>query len=111
MGSTVLLGYCFTPYVHTLELLDNNSSSDDEQRIRMITRDILSRRVETIFTSGDVTPPPESNTRPFCNFMVRDKPFYVHSDLVQDDKVRVMLVGEEKVVEEVKKKTDDDEFL
>ena len=59
VGSTVLLGYCFTPYVHTLELVHNtgattattatattNNNNDGEDNnnttmIRMITRDIL----------------------------------------------------------------------
>lgn len=112
VGSTCLLGYCFTPYVHTMERLDNSQEGDGQQ-IRMITRDILARRVETIFNPDtDVTPPPGNNTRPFCNFMIHNKPYYIHPDLVQDYKVRVKLVGEgEKIVEEVKKKTDDDEFL
>lgn len=110
VGSTVLLGYCFSPYVHTLELLSNDGNKDDEIRIRMITRDILARRIETIFTSCHVTMPREGNMRPFCNFMVRDKPYYIHPELVKDNGVRRMLVGDEKVVEDVKK-VDEDEFL
>ena len=111
VGSTMLLGYCFSPYVHTMELLDDNSNG--EQKIKMFTRDILARQVETIFDPAtDVSPPAKNNTRPFCNFMVRGKPFYIHPDLVKDHKVRAQLLGEEKeIVAEVKKKTDDDEFL
>jgi len=125
VGSTVLLGYCFTPYVHTMELLHNTNDSatrtdvddnDNKTMIRMITRDILARQVTTTFNpSTDVSPPPESNTRPFCNFMVHNKPYYIHPDLVTDGRVRSqLLVGENgvhKKVEEVKKKTDEDEFL
>ena len=125
VGSTVLLGYCFTPYVHTMELLNNTNDSatrtdvdddDNKTMIRMITRDILARQVITRFDpSTDVSPPPESNTRPFCNFMVHNKPYYIHPGLVTDGRVRSqLLVGEDgghKKVEEIKKKTDEDEFL
>ena len=111
VGSTILLGYCFSPYVHTMELL--NDDINGELKVKMVTRDILARQVETIFDPAtEVSPPAKNNTRPFCNFMVRGKPFYIHPDLVKDDKVRVQLVAEDQeAVKEIKKKTDDDEFL
>lgn len=132
VGSTVLLGYCFTPYVHTLELVhntgattattnnDNNKDRDNNTTmIRMITRDILARQVTTVFDPDtDVAPPPKNNTRPFCNFTVRNRPYYIHADLVTDRKVRAQLLvgqdeeGKKKEEEEgMKKKTDEDEFL
>lgn len=77
----------------------------------------MARRVETIFDPAtDVTTPSENN-RPFCNFMVKGMPMYVHKEMVQDHKLRVQLVGEEDLQkkEELeamnKKKTDDDEFF
>mmetsp|Transcript_11410 Transcript_11410/g.21065 ORF Transcript_11410/g.21065 Transcript_11410/m.21065 type:complete len:271 (-) Transcript_11410:88-900(-) len=127
IGSTALLGYCFSPYVHTLERLseDENESYGDvatntvngnQNLVRIITRDILARRVETIFDpTTDVSPPPNGNSRPFCNFMVKGLPMYVHKEMVHDYKLRVQLVGEEPQQEDAearnKKKLDDDEFL
>ena len=110
VGSTVLLGYCFSPYVHTLERVDGN-----QNLFRIVTRDILARRVNTIFDPTTDVSPPQSNNRPFCNFMVNGLPFYVHPELINDYKVRVQLVGEEpqqqNADERNKKKLDDDEFL
>eukprot|EP00581_Thalassiosira_minuscula_P014645 CAMPEP_0183717694 /NCGR_PEP_ID=MMETSP0737-20130205/11231_1 /TAXON_ID=385413 /ORGANISM="Thalassiosira miniscula, Strain CCMP1093" /LENGTH=289 /DNA_ID=CAMNT_0025947171 /DNA_START=152 /DNA_END=1021 /DNA_ORIENTATION=- len=128
VGSTALLGYCFSPYVHTLEQLSGNFSESDggndaddaanlnQNLVRIVTRDILARRVETIFDpTTDVTPPPNNNSRPFCNFMVKGLPMYVHPELVHDHKLRVQLVGEEPQQKDAdmrnKTKTDDDEFL
>eukprot|EP00985_Skeletonema_marinoi_P025331 scaffold18515_cov200-Skeletonema_marinoi.AAC.6 len=116
VGSTVLLGYCFSPYVHTLERVAADSAQDkNDQLIRMVTRDILARKVETIFDpTKDVAAPSSSNSRPFCNFMVHGLPFYIHPQMVHDDELRVQLVGEEKqdeVDNKNKTKTDDDEFL
>ena len=144
MGSTALLGYCFSPYVHTLERLprgynitaaggggENEGAGDkadaddatsiNNELLRIVTRDILARRVETIFdpTTG-VCPPTSNNSRPFCNFMVKSLPggewlpMYVHPEMIHDHNLRVQLVGEEpEPVEEDKKKKkwDDDEFL
>ena len=134
VGSTALLGYCFSPYVHTIERLPLTSSNNEESEngndtttndiekhlIKIVTRDILARRVETIFDpTTDVYPPPSNNSRPFCNFMVGSSsgkpslPMYVHPELVHDYKLRVQLVGppKEEDVEASRKKTDDDEFL
>jgi hypothetical protein len=119
VGSTVLLGYCFSPYVHTLERVETVSGEknelDNNQLIRMVTRDIFARKVETVFDpTKDVTAPSSSNSRPFCNFMVKGLPFYIHPQLIQNEELRVQLVGEEKqdkVDTKNKTKTDDDEFL
>lgn len=112
VGSTVLLGYCFSPYVHTLERVSPDEGPDN-YRLRMVTRDILARRVETIFDpTTDVTAPSSSNSRPFCNFMVKGLPFYIHPELINNHELRVQLVGEETRDDNVaKNKTDDDEFL
>ena len=116
VGSTALLSYCFSPYVHTMERLPaDDESNRSGNSVRIITRDILARRVETIFDpTTDVSPPQSNNSRPFCNFMVNGVEFYVHPELVHDQKLRVQLVGEDplKDVEDAnKKKLDDDEFL
>lgn len=129
VGSTALMGYCFSSYVHTLERLpisfgsENNDGdhatralSGDQNLVRIITRDILARRVETIFDpTSDVGPPPNNNSRPFCNFMVRGLPMYVHPEMIHDYKLRVQLVGDEPQQDDSdarnKKRNDDDEFL
>ena len=122
VGSTVLLGYCFSPYVHTLERVaiadggEKDEVDDEQQLIRMVTRDILAREVVTVFNpKTDVTAPPSSNSRPFCNFMVNGLPFYIHPQLIEDDKLRNQLVEEEDDDDNAgaksKTKTDDDEFL
>lgn len=132
VGSTVLLGYCFSPYVHSIERLPLTTSNhedvatnvnDDANKhlVKIITRDILAREVETIFDPAtDVSPPPSNISRPFCNFLVKNTsgswlPAYVHPELVHDDKLRMQLVGEPPQVntETMQKKTkvDDDEFL
>ncbi len=112
VGSTVLLGYCFSPYVHTLERVSPDEGADN-YLLRMITRDIFARKIETVFDpTTDVTAPSSSNSRPFCNFMVRGLPFYVHPELINNHDLRVQLVGEETRDDNVaKNKTDDDEFL
>ncbi len=121
VGSTVLLGYCFSPYVHTLERLappnsqDGNDVDNNQPLIRMVTRDILARKVETIFDpTKDVAAPSSSNSRPFCNFMVNGLPFFIHPQLITDNELRVQLVGDDKqddIDAKNKTKTDDDEFL
>jgi hypothetical protein len=96
---------------------NNTDEGVDTQRLaRIVTRDILARRVETVFNPAtDISPPPSNNSRPFCNFMVKGLPMYVHPELVHDYKLRVQLVGEEPQQEDAetrnKKKVDDDEFL
>ena len=132
VGSTVLLGYCFSPYVHSIERLPLTTSNhedvatnvnDDANKhlVKIITRDILAREVETIFDPAtDVSPPPSNISRPFCNFLVKNTsgswlPAYVHPELVHDDKLRLQLVGEPPQVNtetvQKKNKLDDDEFL
>ena len=125
VGSTVLLGYCFSPYVHSVERLPLSTSNNEDDAankhlIKIITRDILARRVETIFDpTTDVCPPPSNSSRPFCNFLVKNTsgswlPMYVHPELVHDDKLRIQLVGEPQQVNTEtmqKNKVDDDEFL
>lgn len=110
VGSTAILGYCFSPYVHTLERLVGEESG----LVRITTRDILARKVETVFDpKTDVSSPPKQTSRPFCNFIVKDAPMFVHQELVRDHELRVQLLGEN-VIEsnaDTRHKTDDDEFL
>ena len=110
VGSTALLGYCFSPYVHTLERL----VGEENGLIRITTRDILARKVETVFDpKTDVSLPPKQNSRPFCNFVVNGAPMFVHQELVRDNELRVQLLGENAIKSnaDTRHKTDDDEFL
>ena len=110
VGSTALLGYCFSPYVHTLERL----VGEENGLVRITTRDILARKVETVFDpKTDVSSPPKHNSRPFCNFIVKGAPMFVHQELVRDHELRVQLLGENAIMSnaDTRHKTDDDEFL
>ena len=119
VGSTALLGYCFSPYVHTLERIPSvkeGYNDDANSSVKIITCDVLARRVETIFDPNtDVSPPPKNNSRPFCNFVVKGLPMYVHPELISDYNLRVQLLGEEPQQANAdarnKQKLEDDEFL
>lgn len=116
VGSTALLGYCFSPYVHYLERLPKK---DGIRLVRAITRDLYAREVETIFDPAtDVDPPPEKTSRPFCNFVVKGLPMYVHPNMVDDLELAIQLVGKEEEPKEedaeakkMRKKMEEDDFL
>mmetsp|Transcript_24792 Transcript_24792/g.36695 ORF Transcript_24792/g.36695 Transcript_24792/m.36695 type:complete len:239 (+) Transcript_24792:93-809(+) len=101
-GSTVLVHYFFTPYVHTLERIHVNRAIDEttseptsnqKNLIKATWRNLFVMKQETIFDpSIDVTP--YDGNRPFCNFFVKGIPLYVHPELVMDDTVRKNLLGE-----------------
>lgn len=71
-------------------------------------------------TDYDVVHNPQSY-RPFCNFIAKGKPLFVHPDLVHDEQVRLLLLGhanadlesssDEDKKADNKKKDPDDEFL
>jgi hypothetical protein len=68
-------------------------------------------KVETVFDpKTDVEQ--YSGIRPFCNFVAKGIPLYVHPELILDDELRVDLVGEEEATPKDKTiKEDDDGFL
>ena len=91
-------------------------NDDANSSVKIITCDVLARRVETIFDPNtDVSPPPKNNSRPFCNFVVKGLPMYVHPELISDYNLRVQLLGEEPQQANAdarnKQKLEDDEFL
>ena len=105
-GSTVALSFCFSPYVHKLERVDDT-------QIKATTANILGMRVETTFDpSRDVGK--AAGSRPFCNFTAKGLPMYVHPEMVYDDELRLQLIGEadlenlEKAKEAAEKNKDDD---
>jgi hypothetical protein len=90
--------------------------------LKATTRNLFSMKCETIFDPSQVKHIGEFQTyRPFCNFMVKDKHFFIHPELLQDDDLRIQLLGKEKGtlvpdhsdgMTDTKKKTDpDDDFL
>lgn len=107
-GSTLALHYCFSPYVHSLELItsssdedENNKKSNSTTMLKATTRNMFAQREETHFDpKKDVIHQKSSSsaiTRPFCNFYVGEKPFYVHKELIEDGELFRQLFGEEEV--------------
>ena len=134
-GSTVALNFCFGPYVSTLEYVspafgesesdsDTNAEYEHEQNkilVKATTMNLFGMSKETVFDPAvDVsqeTSTGKNSYRPFCNFLVRGEPFYIHPNLLDDDKLRIQLVGIEKGTMEKeddtrdKKKALDDDFI
>lgn len=85
---------------------DSNNGSEDQPStcqskcqkmlLKATTRNVFSIKVETVFDPDvDVTHDPKTY-RPFCNFMVKGKPFFIHPELIKDDLLRMQLLGKEK---------------
>lgn len=97
-GSTIALSFCFSPYVHTLKYTkeeeekineSEKKEKDEELLMEAVTCNILGMKVKTIFNpSIDITSP---NKRPFCNFIAKGIPMYMHPTLIEDDVVRKQL--------------------
>lgn len=122
VGSTVAMDFVFSPYISTLERVpvrqchSNKEESSEEQRaaqewlLKATTRNILSMKVETVFDpTTDVTP--YSGIRPFCNFLAKGRPMFVHPDLILDDTIRAQLVGDDEEQKPKQTKEDDDGFV
>jgi hypothetical protein len=125
VGSTVAMSFVFSPYVSKLERVpirkchsdpvegQNNDKEQASQEwlLKATTRNIAAMKVETVFDpKTDVEQ--YSGIRPFCNFVAKGIPLYVHPELILDDELRVDLVGEEEATPKDKTiKEDDDGFL
>lgn len=96
-GSTLALSFCFSPYVHTLEVIPSSGKGDD--LLKATNRNILGLTVETIFDPKIDVQPYEGN-RPFCNFLVQGKPLFVHPELIHDQKLYLQLFGKTKEQQE-----------
>lgn len=92
--------------------------------LKATTRNIFSMKCETIFDPSEVKHIGDFQTyRPFCNFMVKDKHFFLHPELLHDDELRIQLLGREKgtlvqdpasdtaTTTHTKKRDPDDDFL
>jgi len=99
-GSTVLVHFFFTPYVHTLERVnmqetgnESDAEPDKKELIKATWRNLFVVKQETVFDPLIDTSPYNGN-RPFCNFFVKGIPLYVHPELIMDDTLRKNLLGE-----------------
>lgn len=91
-GSTAALSYCLSPYVHTLERVVATDQGGSTDLIKATTRNIFAWKVETIFNpQTDVAQ--YTGWRPFCNFIAKGVPMYVHPELILDKKLCSQLVG------------------
>ncbi len=139
-GSTAALTFCFGPYIESLEWVDEEKKDGEESKklLKATTRNLMAMKVETMFdpfsnssgigikesehsdTDVEVVHNP-SNYRPFCNFEVRGKPFFIHPELIHDEHLRHALIGYPKESDVVdtqedgskskKRKDPDDDFL
>lgn len=121
-GSTVAMDFVFGPYISTLERVpvrqchSSKEESLEEQRaaqewlLKATTRNILAMKIETVFDpTTDVTP--YSGIRPFCNFLAKGRPMFVHPGLILDDSLRAQLVGDGEEQTPKQTKEDDDGFI
>ena len=90
--------------------------------LKATTRNMFSMKCETIFDPSQVKHIGDFQTyRPFCNFMVKDKHFFIHPEMLHDDELRIQLLGREKgtlvqdptsdTTAHAKKRDPDDDFL
>jgi hypothetical protein len=89
VGSTVLLNYCVTPYVHTLTSETTTSETGTATTTyTATTATMYGTRKATSFTSDEVVSVAAAGTsRPFCNFVAAGVPMYVHGELFNDKKL------------------------
>lgn len=114
-GSTVAINFCFAPYIHTLEkvpvrkcsapTVDEGTEKSttaplEEDRaaqeflVKATWRNFTLMKQETVFDPAvDVTE--YDGIRPFCNFVAKDVPMYIHPEILHDDALRTQLLGEE----------------
>jgi hypothetical protein len=122
VGSTIALHYVFGPYIldMTKVVVKSSSSSSDcndegsdttttttttttrpidggnsngDFILQVHTRSVFGWKIlHTINPSTDQIVSPYQGFRPFGNFSVNDKPYYVHPELLQDDNLRRTLL-------------------
>ena len=97
----------------TLRQQHDKEQAAQEWLLKATTRNIAAMKVETVFDpKTDVEQ--YSGIRPFCNFVAKGTPLYVHPELILDDELRIDLVGEEEATPKAETKPikeDDDGFL
>jgi len=91
---------------------------EEHRLVKAKTRNIFALPVETIFDPNtDVVYEgvAKKTNRPFCNFIAKGVPLYVHPELIQDEELRFLLLGtgpkKGGVVSNEGKKGEDEDFL
>ena len=102
---------------------DTDTSTDvdtnDKMLLKATTRNFFAMSVETVFDPDTDVEHDPKNYRPFCNFAAKGMPLFLHPHLVEDEELRIKLVGKEKASlldeaagkDDGKKKDPDDDFL
>lgn len=127
-GSTTAVNFCFAPYVHTLERVpvrqchgEEETSEQVEERaaqeylVKATWRNIFVMKQEVVFDPAtDVTE--YGGFRPFCNFMAKDVPLFVHPESLMDDELRKQLLGDSEakkfnMPDKENRKNDEDELF
>jgi hypothetical protein len=103
-GVTVMIGmittlgihHFFGPYVHSLERIpvQLDSSAGQKYRIKSTRYNIFLMRKEMVFDPSTDCEPYRGN-RPFCNFLVKNVPHFIHPESLLVDELRKDLLGEE----------------
>jgi len=74
-GSTVLLNYCVTPYVHSITTVDDSNYT-------AMTANLFGMRTTTDFTLDQVMSLDAAKlNRPFANFVANGTPMYIHGEV------------------------------
>jgi len=95
VGSTVLLNWCITPYVHRLERIGGSAE------IVATYVNIFGMRKTVSFDPRTdvihVDPSGKKMFRPFVNFFVKPDmvPLYVHPSMIEDRLLKIQLVGKQ----------------
>lgn len=127
-GSTAAVNFCFAPYVHTLERVPMRKCQGKEETpeevearaaqdylIKATWRNMFVMKQETVFDPAtDVTE--YKGIRPFCNFIAKGVPLFVHPEVVMDDNLRKQLLGEKEAArynmpDKANRKYDEDELF
>uniref|UniRef100_A0A7S3Q9W9 Uncharacterized protein n=1 Tax=Chaetoceros debilis TaxID=122233 RepID=A0A7S3Q9W9_9STRA len=87
-------------------LVETDKDADaDADASTSANNDIDAGTDSTTSTDYEVVHHPQSY-RPFCNFIAKGKPLFVHPDLVHDEQIRMLLLGHAKV--DLESSTDED---
>lgn len=101
VASTAAIHFVFSPYVYQIEKIvaveeeeeDSPQTPEAPVLLRAISKSLFLTRIETVFdpenNPDDIIP--YKGFRPLCNFVVREKPLYVHPEYVYSAALRKQL--------------------
>jgi len=106
IGSTALLNWCVTPYVHRIELENVLSNDNNDPKMKKNNDQVKATYANIFGIRKTITFDPRTEVhhldpsgkkmfRPFVNFFVKPDmlPLYVHPELIEDKSFRRQLVG------------------